>query len=143
MAGEFLDLHRSCVRGREWVSLRTDGELSELERILLRRHLSRCDGCRAFADAVGAATEVVRTTPHERPSRALEPEQPRIAQRRRVRYRLAVAAAVLAVGGGLGTLVATQGDGPTPVQPRPVTDVAFLTPPPPARPIVGPPGANV
>jgi predicted anti-sigma-YlaC factor YlaD len=142
MAGELLDLQRGCARAREWVSLRIDAELSELERLLLRRHLSRCESCRELAEAVAVATEIVRTTPHELPSRALEPAQPRIAQRRRVLHRLAAAAAVVAVGAGLGTLVATQGDGPGPAQPRSVTDIALVTPPP-ARPIVEPPGKNV
>ncbi len=56
-----------------------------------------------------------------------------------VRYRLAAAAAVVAAGAGLGALVATQGDGPGPAQSRPPTEIAQVTPPPPARPIVIPP----
>jgi predicted anti-sigma-YlaC factor YlaD len=38
-----------CERAREWASLRADGELSELESVLLDVHLARCDACRAFA----------------------------------------------------------------------------------------------
>ena len=41
-----------CARTRFWVSLRIDGELSQLECALLDAHLSRCPECREFA--VGA-----------------------------------------------------------------------------------------
>ena len=101
MAGEVRDLHRGCARAREWVSLRVDGELSELERLLLRRHLVALRRAAARSPtSVATATEIVRTTPHERPSRTLEPAQPRISgSAARARYRLvAAAAAVVAVG---------------------------------------------
>jgi anti-sigma factor RsiW len=54
-----------CERGREWISLRLDGELSELAEKMLESHLARCAGCRAFeADAV-TATRLIRSTPLE------------------------------------------------------------------------------
>lgn len=146
MAGEPFDLHRGCARAREWASLRIDSELSELERLLLRRHLSRCDGCRAFADALAAATKVVRATPIERPSRALEPVPPRAPRARRLRYGLVAAAAAAMVAAGVSTAVLVSGDGRSPGQTRPVTDVALrppVAPPPPGTTFVEPPRTNV
>lgn len=63
------DFRPACRRGREWISLRLDGELSELERALLRAHLLRCAGCRTFAHDIEAATAALRAAPLERLSR--------------------------------------------------------------------------
>jgi len=143
MAGEPLDLHRSCARAREWASLRTDGELSELERLLLRRHLSRCEGCRVFVDVVAVTTEVLRATPFERPSRALEPVPPRPPRARRLRYGLVAAAAAAMVAAGVSTAVLVSGDGRSPGQTPPVTDIAQLPPGSPGTTLVEPPRTNV
>jgi predicted anti-sigma-YlaC factor YlaD len=143
MAGETIDLQRGCSRAREWASLRLDGELSELERLLLRRHLSRCAGCREFTDAVVRATEVVRTTPDEKPARAVEHSWP--PARRRKRYGLAAVAAAAAIGATVGVLATTGGER-SPAQPQPVTDIVLLPPelrPLPPAPPVEPPGENV
>ena len=37
-----------CERGREWISLRLDGELSELAQKMLDSHLARCPECRVL-----------------------------------------------------------------------------------------------
>ena len=58
-----------CERAREWASVRLDGELSPLEEELLARHLETCDECRAFESNVRWATDVMRLTAAERPSR--------------------------------------------------------------------------
>ena len=34
-----------CERSREWISLRLDGELSELAEKMLESHLARCAAC--------------------------------------------------------------------------------------------------
>lgn len=143
MAGEGTD---RCARAREWASLRADGELSELERLLLRRHLSRCEPCRTFAEQLTATTQILRTAPVERPSRALVPEV-RPVRRRRVGYRVAIAGALVAIaaatGGIVGTIVGNGGAGPAPTQPsrdialRPDTSTVPI--PTPAK----PPGENV
>src|SRR5262245_40357806 len=39
----------ACDRARQAVSLRLDGELSQLERAVLDRHVSRCSACAEFA----------------------------------------------------------------------------------------------
>ena len=93
-------LSKRCVRAREHISLRLDGELSEFERALLGAHLARCEGCRRFESDVRAVTERLRGEPLESLGRPIV-----IAPRRRVAAaRLlpgaAAAAAVLAVGIG-------------------------------------------
>ena len=55
-----------CERSREWISLRLDGELSELAEKMLESHLARCAGCRAFESDAAATTQLVRTAPLER-----------------------------------------------------------------------------
>src|SRR5437763_3704452 len=52
-----------CARARFWVSLRVDGELSELERALLDAHLVRCADCRAYATGVAGVTDALRSAP--------------------------------------------------------------------------------
>lgn len=142
MAGEGTD---RCTSAREWVSLRADGELSELERMLLRRHLSRCDPCRAFAERVIQTTQALRAAPRERPSRALVP-QVRPVRRRKVGVRLALAGALViaaATGGVVGSIVGGGDGGPSPT--RPNRDIALRpdTPTVPAPPPIDRPGTNV
>ncbi len=125
MAGEQLDPDRSCVRAREWASLGLDGELSELERLLLERHLARCEPCRAFAGSAAAVAGALRGAPLERPRRTAVPEAR--PPRRRARYGIAAAAAALViVGAGVGTLVASLRDDPSPGQPSAPTEIAQL-----------------
>jgi predicted anti-sigma-YlaC factor YlaD len=144
--------HDRCNRAREWASLRADGELSELERLLLRRHLGRCESCRSFAESLTATVTVLRTAPVERPSRSLAPETAARRPVRRFRRRVALGFALLAVavgaGGLIGGLVGGSGSGPSPSQPAP--DIALrpdtgsqVTPTPPNRPVVEPPGEPV
>jgi anti-sigma factor RsiW len=47
-------------RAREAASLRLDGELSQLERALLDRHVERCPECAAFVADVGSFTAALR-----------------------------------------------------------------------------------
>jgi predicted anti-sigma-YlaC factor YlaD len=54
--------HR-CDRAHEWVSLRVDGELSELECRLLDDHLARCDDCSEFASDVAHQSLALRAAP--------------------------------------------------------------------------------
>jgi anti-sigma factor RsiW len=98
------------------VSLRADGELSELERLLLRRHLGRCDECRAFAESLRQTTAILRTTAVESPSRSLAPQLQAPRPARSGRRRLVLATALVALGalaGGLaGGLVGGGGSEP-------------------------------
>lgn len=52
--------HRLCDRARSWAALAPDGELSELERTLLRAHLLRCGSCSSFAADVAAIAAALR-----------------------------------------------------------------------------------
>ena len=102
------------------MSLGLDGELSPLEVELLDRHLQACDACRLFESDVRWATDVLRLTPQERPSRRIElpvPARPRLSGRR---LTAVAAAASLAVGALVGSYVhgpssSAPANGPTEV----------------------------
>jgi len=93
-----------CERARAWVSLRADGELSELEQALLEAHLARCAGCRAFADGVAGAAALVRAQPLEPLARPVELR--RAGSGRSLRVLHASAAAAVVATGCLAALVA-------------------------------------
>src|SRR5689334_11153931 len=57
-----------CARARFWVSLRVDGELSELEGALLDAHLGRCPDCAEFAAGTAVSTDWLRSAELERPA---------------------------------------------------------------------------
>ena len=126
MAGKDLLLQgEPCDRAREWVSLRLDGELSPLEDELLARHLGGCKACRAYEEDVRWASDVIRLTPQERPSRRITLP---VADRRRAsgpRLAAAVAAvAALAAGALVGAVVERQ---PSPGPANDPTEVSLLT----------------
>jgi predicted anti-sigma-YlaC factor YlaD len=81
-----------CIRAREAVSLRLDGELPELDRARLDAHLRRCDDCRAFAASAAAVAVELRNA-------ALEPVPALVfaPRERRPRVRAASLAAAVAV----------------------------------------------
>ncbi len=56
-----------CQRIREQVSLRLDGELSQLELRMVSFHLERCADCQTFEAAVREFTTELRTSPLESP----------------------------------------------------------------------------
>jgi predicted anti-sigma-YlaC factor YlaD len=127
MAGETYGTGRGCARAREWASLRLDGELSELERLLLRRHLSRCGPCQEFVETVTEVTGALRSAQLEQPSARFEPDAG--ARRGRpLRYRVAAVAAAVAAGAVAGSLVALSGnESRSPAGTSPIT-VAILPP---------------
>jgi predicted anti-sigma-YlaC factor YlaD len=103
----------ACERAREWTSLRLDGELSELEHVLLASHLDRCAVCSAYAAGLVAATEAIRTAPVERLTRPIAlPLRRRIAFAARALQAGTGVAAVLAAAVGLGTLFGASGHQP-------------------------------
>jgi len=78
-----------CERVRGQISVGLDGELSQLERVMIASHLERCAACGAFETEVSAFTRVLREAP-------LEPMARPVVIRRRRRHvgaRLQVAAA--------------------------------------------------
>jgi predicted anti-sigma-YlaC factor YlaD len=55
-----------CDRSRAWISLRLDGEISQIESALLRAHLTVCTDCRHFGDDVAWQTEQLRAASVQR-----------------------------------------------------------------------------
>jgi hypothetical protein len=99
-----------CARARFWVSLRVDGELSELEGALLDSHLARCPGCAEFAQGASEATSWLRDAQLERPAPIIVsvPRSPRRVAPGFVAAAVVVASA-LAAGFVHGTGSSTHG----------------------------------
>jgi anti-sigma factor RsiW len=99
-----------CERSREWISLRLDGELSELAEKMLESHLARCAVCRTFESDVEVTSHLVRTAPLARPEQPIA--LPR--GRRRVLFRPvgAVAATAAAVALGFAAFLNLPSSGP-------------------------------
>jgi predicted anti-sigma-YlaC factor YlaD len=106
-----------CERARSRVSLGLDGELSEVERALLRAHVGRCAVCAGFARDVDVLTRELRAAPLERPAVAGMPQRHRSAGMRVL--QVGAAAAAVALAAGLGSLAGS-------LHSRPST--AFTTP---------------
>jgi anti-sigma factor RsiW len=94
-----------CDRVRGQVSLELDGELSELERMMVARHLERCGDCRAFRDGVLEVTNRIRSTPLEGFERRVvlpRLHRGRLLGARDVALRVGATAAGIALVLGLG-----------------------------------------
>ncbi len=93
----FVSRSWACDRAHQAVSLQLDGELSQLECALLKRHLDRCSECAEFAADASALTRELRAAAPVRLERPIE-----LPLRRRVGYgfrhagALATAASVAA-----------------------------------------------
>jgi anti-sigma factor RsiW len=110
MAGsDPLMMDGACERAREWASLRLDDELSVLEEEILERHLDFCDACRRFEEGMRLSTARIRSTPLETPTRRVPvPARGGVVTQYRKRTAL-VAAAALAIGALVGSLVERPG----------------------------------
>jgi hypothetical protein len=86
-----------CERARSRASLGLDGELSQLERALLRAHVGRCAQCAEFERDLGALTLEIRRAPLLRPARAAMPD------RRRSTGRLVLQVSAAALGSLAGS----------------------------------------
>jgi predicted anti-sigma-YlaC factor YlaD len=89
-----------CERAREWVSLRLDCELSELEARLLALHLRRCAACRAYAAELEALAGRLRSAPAEPLERSVR--IPGRARRRVVQLGSVAAVVAIVALAGLG-----------------------------------------
>ena len=98
MAGEST---LRCEPARQLASIRLDGELSDLEAAILDRHLSSCPSCREWAREVGETSKALREAPLERPSRSLVPAP----ARRRIPWKVVMAAAVVVVTAALASVL--------------------------------------
>ena len=90
-----------CERGREWVSLRLDGELSELAQKMLDSHLARCAECKAFEQQVSEVARQLRTAPVGQLERPIEIPHRRRGVPVRVLSMGAAAASVAAAAVGV------------------------------------------
>ena len=104
-------LPRNCDCARAWVSLRLDGELSELESYMLDSHLVRCEACRAFAGDAAGFTTALRAAELEPLERPISLPARRRTMRRAAQF--GAAAALVAASVGLGSLFGAVGSGPT------------------------------
>ena len=125
MAGsDPLRMGSACERAREWASLRLDDELSVLEEEILERHLELCDACRWFEEGVRLSTARIRSTPLETPTRRVAvPARTGVVTQYRKRTAL-VAAAALAIGALVGSLVERPGQ---PMPSEGPAQVSFLS----------------
>jgi predicted anti-sigma-YlaC factor YlaD len=87
-----------CDRARAQVSRRLDGELSQLEELMLSAHLERCADCCAFASDVEGFTAEIRSAPLERLELDIEIRRLRRLPVPGVRIGVAAALAVAVVG---------------------------------------------
>jgi predicted anti-sigma-YlaC factor YlaD len=101
-----------CERARSWVSLELDGELSEVERALLRAHIVRCAACAGFERDADALTRELRAAPLERPSVASMARRRRSVAMRSL--QVGAAAAAVALAAGLGSLAGSLHSRSTP-----------------------------
>ena len=100
-----------CSRAREWLSLRLDGQLSELEHARLDAHVKGCTACADYGRDVAAVTAALREV-------RLEPLPHPIAVGRRARVAVpfraihaGAAAAVLIAATALGSIYGVVSDG--------------------------------
>jgi predicted anti-sigma-YlaC factor YlaD len=86
-----------CERAARSISLRLDGELSELEGAALDRHLAQCAGCRTLSVETVAFTQFLREAPLVEVGRRIVVTHPGRARARLVRR----AAAAVALAGAV------------------------------------------
>jgi predicted anti-sigma-YlaC factor YlaD len=94
----------TCERTTQWISLDLDGELSQLERAALARHLSGCAGCREVSNEVGGFTHMLREAPLielEREVAHISPVRTRSRVARRAGLSMAFGALAAAAFGAL------------------------------------------
>jgi predicted anti-sigma-YlaC factor YlaD len=109
-----------CERARFWVSLRADGELSELESALLDAHVARCSSCRTFAGRSEEIVVALRAARVEQPvPLVLRPRQARRTGLRALQVLVAAAVVVSA-----GVVAAVTGPSASTAVAKPVAMVA-------------------
>lgn len=100
---------RSCEHARASISADLDGELSEVEQAMLRRHLRQCSGCSAFRVESRGFTDTLRHAQLEEYSVGFSLLTARRrrwpGQVRRVIPTVAAAVLFVTVGGTLGRAV--------------------------------------
>jgi predicted anti-sigma-YlaC factor YlaD len=87
-----------CDRVRAQVSLRLDGELSQLESRMVEAHLARCASCSEFAEGVTDVTQALRSAPLERLAQPVVIRRLRRASVSRAQVSMVAAVAVAVLG---------------------------------------------
>ena len=87
-----------CDRVRAQVSLRLDGELSQLESRMLASHLERCADCRTYDADVTRITAELRAAPLEAMENPIVIRRPRRVSALRLQAGVAAALAVAVLG---------------------------------------------
>lgn len=100
-----------CDRVRAQVSLRLDGELSQLESRMLDAHLARCAECRAYEAAIAAVTRELRAAPLEPLPHPIVVRRPRRVGTA-IRLQAGIAAALALAVAGLATQLVAREAGP-------------------------------
>jgi predicted anti-sigma-YlaC factor YlaD len=83
---------------RAQISLRLDGELSQLEARMLDAHLARCPECREYDTDVSRVTAELRAAPLERMETPVVIRRPRRISALRLQASVAAAMAVAVLG---------------------------------------------
>jgi anti-sigma factor RsiW len=117
-----------CDRVRGQISLELDGELSQLERVMIAKHVERCPSCAHFREGLSEITSALREAPLEALARPIEMPRLRramLADLRRGTVRVAAAAAGMALVLSLG--LANSGVfGPGTPREQPAAHSAYL-----------------
>jgi len=87
-----------CDRVRAQISLRLDGELSQLESRMLDAHLGRCADCREYDADVTRITADLRAAPLEQMESPVVIRRPRRLSALRLQASVAAAMAVAVLG---------------------------------------------
>jgi predicted anti-sigma-YlaC factor YlaD len=96
----------ACERAGQWISLRLDGELSELEQLALDRHVEECAACRAFGADLSGIALLLRDAPLAELAREPVVVSPRRARRRMV-GGIGVAAAFATAAAAVAAILLT------------------------------------
>jgi predicted anti-sigma-YlaC factor YlaD len=100
-----------CDRAAQLYSLELDGELSELERARLAKHLESCASCRAWSADVARFTSLIRAAPPVAPAATAAVLVPRARSKRRAAAVLASVAAAAAAAAVIALPQAGQNKG--------------------------------
>jgi predicted anti-sigma-YlaC factor YlaD len=119
-----------CERVRGQLSVGLDGELSQLERVMIASHIERCTACGAYESDVRSFTRALRDAPLEPMARPVVIHR----RRRHVGARLQVAAAAaVALAALVGASEALRGqqlniESPSYVPEGAAAHIKYMTP---------------
>jgi hypothetical protein len=100
---------RSCERSARSISLRLDGQLSQLEQAALDRHLTGCESCRALDAELSGFTRLLRGAPLVELGRPVRVDPPGGGRRRVLRHATAAAAVLgMLAAAGAGSIVVSK-----------------------------------